>query len=497
VFEYELLRETECGYHSEVRALGAPWGSQCGSLPDTLPEIMQPAKPILIRTLLVVLPSAAALAAGQLDAACFYFYGMLAMVMAYDILLHRHLHVMATLLACTPMLILLRGHFFYSGPQVLYTLALVQAPLSDLNRLRKNRLVVWLNVAALVYWGATFAVTQNYASNFRALELTFSATLIYLLAQHRSIFRPAMIGFALCGIAVGAGLLPNGAMEVNGESVFRLGLTRVAGHSIGNPISFGTCIATAFLLTISMGGSWFGLGQRKKLLLAIQAMTAVWLVLSTSRGSWAVAFTGLVIIYWTEPRRRAILLAGLGLVLVAGAVLVSFSHDATLTSYVDKTFSSDTSMAKLTTGRSLQWASFPAAWSDAPIFGHGPGSSLEAGRKYFEENLIYHALLLQIGVETGSFGLILLFLFFLVLFDKAYRYYRTTGDPIALIGAAGYFVVGLSVPALDAASGCLLGLGLIGTDLSNFVRIPRAAAAHLRVPVILRTAARPRLVTGE
>jgi O-antigen ligase len=395
------------------------------------------------------------------------------------------------------MMIPLRGHFFYSGPQVFYGLALAQAPLSEWRRLRRNRTVVALLVGAFVYWGATFVVTGNYASNFRAVELAFTATLIYLLAQHRSVFRPALVAFALSVIAVGAGLLPNGAMMLNGERVFRLGLARVGGHSIGNPISFGVVVVVVFLLTISMGGSWLGLSAKKRTLLAIQAVSAVWLLLSTSRGSWAVALTGLAIIYWTEPRRRAMILGGATLIVAAGAVLIAFSRDATLTSYVDKTFSGEASLAKLTTGRSLQWASFPQAWSDAPIFGHGPGSSLAAGRKYFEENLIYHALLLQIGVETGTFGLVCIFIFLYVLTGKAYRYYRATGDPIALIGVAGYFVVGLTVPALDAASGCLLGLGLIGTDLSAFVRIPRVTIAHFRAPVGLRVSARPSLATGE
>jgi O-antigen ligase len=458
---------------------------------------MQPAKPIVIRTLLVVLPAAFALAIGQLDPACFYFYGMLAAVLVFDLLQHRNLQVMAVLLACTPMMILLRGHFFYSGPQVFYALALAQAPLAEWRRVRRNRVVVSLLVGAFVYWGATFVVTGNYASNFRAVELAFTALLIYLLAQHRSVFRTALMGFALSVILVGAGLLPNGAMTLNGEKVFRLGLARVGGHSIGNPISFGVVVVVVFLLTISMGGTWLGLGTKKRALLAIQAISVVWLVLSTSRGSWATALAGLAIIYWTEPRRRPMLLGGAVLILVAGAMLMTFSHDATLTSYVDKTFSGEASMAKLTTGRSLQWASFPEAWSDAPLFGHGPGSSLEAGRKYFEENLIYHALLLQIGVETGSFGLICICIFLLVLTDKAYRYYRATGDPIALMGVAGYFVVGLTVPALDAASGCLLGLGLIGTDLSGFVVIPRASVAQFRAPAALRVSTRPSLATGE
>jgi O-antigen ligase len=458
---------------------------------------MQPMKPILLRTLLVVLPSAASLAVGQLDPACFYFYGMLVLVMAYDIFQHRHLQVMAVLLACTPMLILLRGHLLYSGPQALYALALAQAPLMDLRRLRKNRLAVTLVAASLLYWGASFAFTGNYAVNFRAVELSLTATLVYLLAQHRSLFRPALLGFALSAIAVGAGLLPNGAMGIGGEEVFRLGLARVGGHSIGNPISFGTTIVVAFLFTISMGGSWFGLARHRTALVAIQAMTAIWLLLSTSRGSWAVALTGLVIIYWTEPKRRATLLGGAVVMVAAGAMLVVFSHDSTLSSYLDKTFSADTSMSKLTTGRNLQWASFPEAWSDAPIFGHGPGTSLESGRKYFQENLIYHALLLQIGVETGSFGLFCVLLFLLILFDRAYRYYRVTGDPIALIGIAGYFVVSLSVPGLDAASASLLGLGLIGTDLSSFVTVPRAGMVGLRVPVAVGPMERPSMATGN
>jgi O-antigen ligase len=210
-----------------------------------------------------------------------------------------------------------------------------------------------------------------------------------------------------------------------------------------------------------------------------------------------VALTGLAIIYWAEPRRRATLLGGAVVMVAVVTALILFSRDSTLTRYVDKTFSGDVSIAKLTTGRSLQWASFPRAWSDAPIFGHGPGTSREAGRKYFGENLIYHALLLQIGVETGSFGLICVFLFLLVLFDRAYRYYRVTGDPVALLGSAGYFVVSLTVPGLDAASGCLLGLGLLGTDLSNFVVIARVAAAGPRTTVALHTAARAGLAAGD
>lgn len=441
---------------------------------------MQFVKAILGRTILVVLPSAALLAAGRAGLACWYFYAALAVVLLFDGFSRRHLHCLALVLAVTPHLLLVRDLLFYSSPEILYAAALAQAPLEDLKRLRANRLVTGLVLAALVYWLASFAYKGDYAANSRALELALSACVIYLLSQHRRHFRPALLGYGLCCIALGFGLLANGAMLTNGVEVFRLGGARVEGHSLGNPISFGLTVTMVFLLTISSSGRWLGLENRPKARLAVQLIAAVWLVLSTSRGSWAVALVCAVIIFCAEPRQRSLLLAGAVVLVAAGTFLTLFTRNATLSSYLEKTFSDETSLDKLTTGRAQQWASFPQAWADAPLFGHGPGTSLEQGRAYFHKNLIYHSLFLQIGVETGTFGLALLFLFLYVLFRKTWHYYRVTGDPIALIGCVGYVLAGISVPALDAASGSFLGLALIGTDLSRFFYIANAG----RVPVM-------------
>jgi O-antigen ligase len=439
-------------------------------------------RPIVGRTLLVILPSAALLAMGRASLACWWFYAALAAIVIYDTFQHRHLQCMAVVLAVTPMLLLLRDRLLYSGPEILYVAAMAQAPMEDLKRLRANRLTMSLIIAAVVYWLASFAYSGNYASNYRGLELVLSACLLYLLAQHRSYLRPALLGFAISSIAVGFGLIPNGPVMTNGVPVFRLGGARLEGHNLGNPISFGLTVTMVFLLTISSSGRWLGLTRRRTALLAVQMITAVWLVLSTSRGSWAVAIVGAMIIYWAEPLQRRLLFGGAVLLLAMAAFFTVFTHDATLTSYLDKTFSGEDSLDKITTGRARQWASFPAAWADAPLFGHGPGTSLEEGKTYFDKKLIYHSLFLQIGVETGSFGLILLFTFLYVLLRKAYGYYRVTGDPIALIGWAGYVMAGISIPALDAASGGFLGLALIGTDLSRFVLVRHAvvvpAAVH-------------------
>jgi O-antigen ligase len=429
-------------------------------------------KPILLRTAIVTLPSAALLGAGQLTLSAWYFYLSLSVVLLADVFRHKHLECIAAAIACSPMMILLRGDLFYSGPEVVYALAIFQAPLADLKRLFRNRLAAGLIIGALVYWLASFAYSGNYSSNFRAVELAFAASLFYLLATHRIYLLPALLGLACATVAEGFALLANGAMTSAGGEFLRLGLASIEGRYVGNPISFGILTALAFLLTISGGGRWLGLSNRPKERLAIQVLSAAWLVLSTSRGSWLVALAGAIIIAWTERRQRQTLLVGAVLLVAIGAVLSVYSSDNTLISYIDKTFSADTSIDKLTTGRSEQWASFPAAWSDAPLFGHGPGSSLMAGRQYFEKNLIYHALFLQIGVETGTFGLVCLFVFFYVLFASSYRYFRLTGDPIALIGAVGYFIVGLTVPALDAASATFLGIALVGGDLSNLFVVP-------------------------
>src|SRR5215471_6070349 len=97
-------------------------------------------KPILLRTAIVSLPTAVLLGAGRLTASAWYFYLSLALVLLRDIFRHKHLECIAAAIACSPMMILLRGDLFYSGPEVIYALVLAQAPLTDLRRLMRNRL---------------------------------------------------------------------------------------------------------------------------------------------------------------------------------------------------------------------------------------------------------------------------------------------------------------------------------------------------------------------
>src|SRR5947209_18096694 len=311
-------------------------------------------KPILWRTAAVVLPSAALLGGGRLSLSSWYFYGSLFLILLVDMVRHKHLEGVAATIACSPMMILLRGDLFYSGPEIIYALVLVQAPMADLRRLFRNRLVAGLIVGAVAYWLASAIYNGHYYSNFRAIELAFAASLFYLLASHRVYLLPALLGLACSTIAEGFALLANGAVANNGGEVFRLGWASVEGHSIGNPISFGILTALVFLLTISGGGRWLGLAQRPKTRLVVQLLSALWLVLSTSRGSWLVAIAGAMIIAWTERRQRRMLLAGAALLFVAGAAFMTLARDATLSSYIEKTFSTDTSLAKLSTGRSEQ-----------------------------------------------------------------------------------------------------------------------------------------------
>jgi hypothetical protein len=184
-----------------------------------------------------------------LSLSSWYFYLSLVAILVTDILRHRHLECVAAAIACSPLMILLRGDLFYSGPQVIYALVIVQAPLADLGRLYRNRLAKGLIAGAVVYWLASFVYSGDIHSNFRAVELALAASLFYLLASHRVYLLPALLGLACATIVEGFALSANGAMTIGTDAVFRLGLARVEGHSIGNPISFGILTALVFLLS--------------------------------------------------------------------------------------------------------------------------------------------------------------------------------------------------------------------------------------------------------
>src|SRR5204863_10038069 len=76
----------------------------------------------------------------------------------------------------------------------------------------------------------------------------------------------------------------------------RLGMTTVNDVRLGNPIAFGTSLALSLLLTNADGGGWLLLKGRPWRRMLISGGVGMLLLLSTSRASWLVAATGMLVV---------------------------------------------------------------------------------------------------------------------------------------------------------------------------------------------------------
>jgi len=132
-----------------------------------------------------------------------------------------------------------------------------------------------------------------------------------------------------------------------------------------------------------------------------------------------------------------------------------------------KVISPDTSMAVKTTGRIQQWTAFPSAFWDSPVWGFGPGMSRSVSLAYSGENLIFHSLFLQIGVELGLIGLAAVGFLFAMLIRTGVQHYLSYGEIVPLIGTLSFLMMGMSVTAFDPLGGTLLGVGLVACDTSK------------------------------
>src|SRR5437899_530065 len=160
-------------------------------------------------------------------------------------------------------------------------------------------------------------VTGSYATEMRAFELVFSAFNVYLLGKLRRLLGTAFIGVAICVVAMGVGMA---------RFSDRLGMAEVGGVRLGNPISFGTPAALILLLSLGDGGRWLMLRGRPGLRMALNAITGGLLLFSTSRGAWLVLIVGAIAILLTDRKQRTVLLASIGVLLVAAYVFTEVTH---------------------------------------------------------------------------------------------------------------------------------------------------------------------------
>jgi O-antigen ligase len=77
------------------------------------------------------------------------------------------------------------------------------------------------------------------------------------------------------------------------------------------------------------------------------------------------------------------------------------------------------------------------------------------------DEMAWHSLYMQVGVETGLMGLLLLLFMLFSLVGGGIAHWRFSGDSVPLHGALSFVIIGMSVTGFDAASGLFLGLSLL------------------------------------
>lgn len=235
-------------------------------------------------------------------------------------------------------------------------------------------------------------------------------------------------------------------------------------------------MALIILLTIADDGRWMALNHRRWLRWTINIAAGMFVLLSTSRGSWSVVAAGVVVMLLLSRHRMRIAAAVLVAAIAIG-IWLRAANPEVVDKYFYKTFESDEEWSHLN-ARVAQWDAFPDAFAQSPIWGFGPGRGRGVSTIYSGHNLIWHSLYLQIGIECGSIGLLLLAALLISQVYRSLRHLYVHKEIVPLLGIVGFMTIGVSVPGIDGISGLFLGLSMLSGSS------PRGAIFRL-VPVRL------------
>lgn len=448
---------------------------------------------VLVQTLVCCVPAAALLAVGSAQLAGWVFWGTLA-VLALRLLLSRRVdELLCLVLAVAPLVNLLRGFAFYNVVGALYGGAVLLRFLRSPQGLRplvvRYPLIPWLGAYLSVYWLLSYVLTGRYDVNFRVFEMLAAVVAVVIVARRPELIAAALRGLVVSSCAMALGLLPHLASA--GEN--RLGIVILEGKLMGNPIQLGLPLALALVALVTDGGQWLGLRRRPSARLLVLVPVVALLALTTSRAAWLVAFAGLVCGLLFSRRSRATALAGALAGLVMFQVVRWSPAGDVLDAAVERTFSSERSTRSRTSGRSDQWI---VAWHAATetagslLWGYGPGSGAQVYAKKSREiasvefevghEMSLHSLFMQVGVETGLIGLLLLVVWCGAGAIRVAAWTRRSRLVLPLACFLGFILIAATVSGTDTVSGMFLGLGLFATARESGLQKPTAGGAVTR-----------------
>jgi hypothetical protein len=359
-------------------------------------------------------------------------------------------------LGAMPVLGFLRGLFFYHSVTVFLTMGIglwAGLCLKELAFVWKDLAWRWLVSLCIVFWWASVLYTGDYFSNSRYLDFALAITGMYLLAKQRGYLATALAGVALSATALAMGLLP-----VAGD---RLGLAQIDGMEIGNPIQMGVPTALIVLMCFADNGRWLLLEDKPFWRVLVCSISGMWLLMSGSRGSWIVTILGFLLIMIFSKQDRKPIFAALGVMCLAAILLLATDKGSGVINQYDRSVDSDRSLKSRTSGRSVQWEVLPSIFAESPVWGWGPGSGRDVDWLFTQRHLEWHALYIQIIAETGLLGFLPLMTLLGVFLVRSISHLRRYGEIAPLICVVTFMVLGLSVTAVDALGGIILGIGFV------------------------------------
>jgi O-antigen ligase len=425
---------------------------------------------LIARLCICIVPAMAALGFGHLMLGARYLALSLFISLGYLLVKGDKYEYLALVIGALPAMGFFREVFFYFsifvflGGGLLMWACVAREDVKFVWRDLTWRCLVFLS---LLYWWLSVLHTGDYTSNARLLDYILSGTAIYLVADRRSWLATALVGLGITSNLLALSLLPYGD---------RLGAGEIDSMHVGNPILMGVPSAMVLLLALADNGRLLMLENHPvgRMLLALASGES--LVLSGSRGSWAVTTVCMVLLLsFSKLGRKALL--GCVAVISLATVLVLFSdRGAKIQTVFEKTVDSDRTLKNRTSFRSVQWAAIPQVFVASPIWGWGPGSGKNVAFLYTGRHLAWHALYLQVIGETGLLGLICLLWILGSLLRRGIVHLRRWGEITPLVGVVAYMALGMSVSGFDALSGIFLGLTFMARE-----RAPRLSSREIRI----------------
>lgn len=387
-------------------------------------------------------------------------------------LLGRGNEMLTLLLALGPLINLLRQFATYNIIVVMYAGVLGYCAVTDSGCLKRLRAYpqAWILIGCVAFfWLASLYRTRDYAVNLRLFELAFSVAGLLVISGYPKAVGAMLLGLVITSIGMGMSMMPHHL-----GSGGRLGLVVIGEYLLGNPVQLGVPLALSLLALNIDRGHWLSATRPWIWRALFTAPVLVLLFLTTSRAAWGIAALGLLVGLCFEKRHRIQVFLVIAVVAATVTLVMRAPWAESFTRGINRTFEQDRSLASRTSGRSDQWQ---VSWhaftqsAESILVGYGPGSGADVylamapeveGVSYgVGKRVALHSLYMQMMVELGLAGLLILTGGLGWLFWKGLMEARITGLVLPLVCLVGYAFVVVTVSGNDTVSGIMLGMACV------------------------------------